>query len=373
MKIDAFNVGFHVQHRKLELDMQDVKSTTTQTSLKNEITTKTKKVQEEKENIKSIDLELSSKLQAELLKSVHASKNSFIRHDLKAEFESLNFKTQATIKADGRELDIDIEANLKRSFLEHNIIDTRKILHDPLVVSLDGTMPELGKTKFVFDIDSNGKSDQISALKNGSGFLALDKNENGVIDDGSELFGTSSGDGFKDLKAYDDDGNGWIDENDEIFDKLQIWEKTDSGDKLVGIGEVGIGAIFLGNAKTEFSIKDVKTNELNGMIKESGMFVFENGRGGIISQIDLASKEIKEQPQLKTIQKLLKNSKALNTYIQKPKEAEIKGESPIDKLKAQINKLKAKLAKAKGDEAAMINAQIISLQAQMLAFMKMGF
>ncbi len=39
------------------------------------------------------------------------------------------------------------------------------------------------------------------------------------INDGSELFGTSSGDGFKDLATYDEDENGWIDENDSIFSK----------------------------------------------------------------------------------------------------------------------------------------------------------
>ena len=37
-----------------------------------------------------------------------------------------------------------------------------------------------------------------------------------------KLFGTSSGDGFKDLAEYDEDGNGWIDENDSIFNRLKV-------------------------------------------------------------------------------------------------------------------------------------------------------
>lgn len=56
----------------------------------------------------------------------------------------------------------------------------------------------------------------------GSGFLALDRNQNGVVDDGSELFGTQSGDGFAHLALYDQDSNGWIDANDPVFDKLRI-------------------------------------------------------------------------------------------------------------------------------------------------------
>ena len=53
--------------------------------------------------------------------------------------------------------------------------------------------------KFKFDIDSDGKVDEISFVGKSSGFLALDKNEDGKINDGSELFGTKSGDGFSDL------------------------------------------------------------------------------------------------------------------------------------------------------------------------------
>ena len=41
---------------------------------------------------------------------------------------------------------------------------------------------------------------------------ALDINEDGKINDGKELFGTASGNGFGDLAAYDQDNNGWIDE-----------------------------------------------------------------------------------------------------------------------------------------------------------------
>ena len=77
----------------------------------------------------------------------------------------------------------------------------------------------------MFDIDADGEEESISYLQGGSGYLALDKNGDGVINDGSELFGTKSGDGFADLAEYDADGNGWIDENDPIFDKLLIWAK----------------------------------------------------------------------------------------------------------------------------------------------------
>ena len=45
--------------------------------------------------------------------------------------------------------------------------------------------------------------------------------------------GCLSGDGFQDLAGYDQDGNGWFDENDAVYDKLQVWSKdADGTDRL---------------------------------------------------------------------------------------------------------------------------------------------
>ena len=60
-------------------------------------------------------------------------------------------------------------------------------------------------------------------------FLALDLNGDGRINNGSELFGALSGNGFADLAQYDSDANGWIDENDEIFQRLKVWSGADDG------------------------------------------------------------------------------------------------------------------------------------------------
>ena len=91
-------------------------------------------------------------------------------------------------------------------------------------------MANLTDQKFFFDIDADGKKDEISELAAGSGYLALDHNNDGKINDGSELFGPESGDGFADLAEYDDDGNGWIDENDAVWKKLKIWCRNKKGE-----------------------------------------------------------------------------------------------------------------------------------------------
>ena len=146
---------------------------------------------------------------------------------------------------------------------------------DPLVINLDTDIASLSDQKFEFDIDGDGILDSISMLQGGSGYLALDKNGDGKINDGTELFGTSSGDGFKDLAMYDEDGNGWIDENDEIFSKLLIWSKDENGnDELYHLKDKGVGAICISKVSTNFSLNSLKTNQTNGQIRSTGVFLY---------------------------------------------------------------------------------------------------
>lgn len=132
----------------------------------------------------------------------------------------------------------------------------------------------------MFDLDGDGREDKINRLKPGSGFLALDKNGDGMINDGSELFGTRSGNGFADLAAYDTDHNGFIDEGDEIWDKLKIWVTDEDGNEhLYSLAEKGVGAICLQNAATDFTVKG-ENNQTNGCIRRSGFSCMRMGTQG---------------------------------------------------------------------------------------------
>lgn len=214
-------------------------------------------------------------------------------HHYYEEKENTSFYTSGTVKtADGRTIDFDIEAEMSRRFSEHTTvqIDYGAVqLMDPLVINLNGGTAEVSDQKFYFDIDCDGKLDNISLLEQGCGFLALDRNGDGKINDGSELFGTKSGNGFADLAVFDMDGNGWIDENDEIFNHLRIWTKDAAGnDKLVALGVAGVGAIYLGHVASKFSLNSQKDNTTNAVVRESGLFLHENGQAGVIQQVDLA-------------------------------------------------------------------------------------
>jgi hypothetical protein len=194
---------------------------------------------------------------------------------------------------EGKEVSFDIQLNLSNNFIGKNDLDLE--IRDPLVINFDAPSVGLSDSKFEFDIDNDGEIDQISNLKQGSGFLALDKNGDGTINDGSELFGTESGNGFRDLDIYDEDGNGWIDENDSIFESLRVWKKSDTQDELVALGEVGVGAIYLGYTASPFEIKSESDTSTLGIITSTGLFAKENGDIGTMQNINLAKSNQKDE------------------------------------------------------------------------------
>ena len=208
------------------------------------------------------------------------------------ETESLSFTSQGIVKTeDGRELNFDIELSMSREFsqeMEISCDSVEVMMTDPLVISLDSNPIGVSDQKWMFDIDADGKVDQISLLSNGSGFLVFDKNNNGKIDDGSEMFGAKTGNGFKDLSEYDSDKNGWIDEADDIYDKLSVWIKDDAGnDKMLSLKQANVGAIYLGNVKSEYALKSDKDNSYNAQIRRSGIYLSESGQSRTIQQLDM--------------------------------------------------------------------------------------
>lgn len=202
--------------------------------------------------------------------------------------QKLSLSTKGIIKAADKTIQIDVEFNLHRTFLSDinpNLQALKK--SDPLVISLDTKMPEFLDEKVSFDIDADGEVDQISRLAKNSGFLALDINQNGKIDNGLELFGTRTGNGFAELMKFDYDKNGWIDESDEIFHKLRIFQNDKDERKLLALGEVGIGAIFLGSMDLKFDYKDRQNNTI-AQLKSAGIFLSESGGLGAVSGVDFS-------------------------------------------------------------------------------------
>lgn len=213
------------------------------------------------------------------------------RQERYVEQEKLSFRAAGVVQtADGRRIDIQVALNMSREFVQESQVEIRggsAVKIDPLVINFDGLGAGLTQTRFEFDLDSDGTAEQIASLRPGNGYLALDRNGDGIINNGSELFGPSTGRGFAELAAYDEDGNGFIDEADSIYHQLRIWMVNDEGShQLVALGDKNIGAIYLGHVTSPFQLKTA-ANESLGEVANSGIYLTENGKVGVIQEINL--------------------------------------------------------------------------------------
>ena len=158
---------------------------------------------------------------------------------------------------------------------------------DPLVLDLDGDGLEVGRYTAQFDMDADGFAELTDWAYGGDGFLARDLNNDGVINDISELFGNASTPGFSALGALDDNADGIIDANDAAWSELRIWVDadldgvTDDGE-LTDLASHGIASIDVGGA-VAVTGEDVRDNE----IRARSTFLRADGSTGAIADVAL--------------------------------------------------------------------------------------
>lgn len=208
-----------------------------------------------------------------------------------SEKEDVSFIARGIVRtADGKQIAFTLQLDMSREYMEQNNQNIRAgdAPIDPLILNFDGKAAELTDKKFSFDLDADGTRENISMPSAGRGFLALDSNGDGMVNDGSELFGPTTGNGFAELKKYDDDGNAWIDENDKIFQRLRIMTVDGEGAGfLSSLGDAGVGAIYLGNATTQFDVRATNDNSLQGQVRTTGIYLKEDGTPETIQLLDL--------------------------------------------------------------------------------------
>lgn len=218
--------------------------------------------------------------------------------------ESTHYQLQGELSLDdGRQINFNVTGNMSRSLRieEGSGIYAGKLERkDPLILNYGGTSAQLTEKAFAFDIDADGEDDQVSFATQGSGFLFIDRNNNGTLDDGNELFGTKSGDGFADLARHDDDGNGFIDSNDNIYQQLKLFSRNESGDDTItSLASVGVGALGLESVATEFELTN-DWQQSRGRLRATGVAVGEDGRVMTLQQVDLTQRSLTNEAQFRS-------------------------------------------------------------------------
>lgn len=136
---------------------------------------------------------------------------------------------------------------------------------DPIVIDLNGDgikFINLIKSKARFDIDNDGFRERVSWLDNSDGFLVRDLNNNGRVDNLSELIGTETQDGFDVLQSNDTNLDGVIDRDDAIFADLKVWNDR-NGDgrcqksELFELDQFNLQSISLKYTEVSLEFNDV--------------------------------------------------------------------------------------------------------------------
>ena len=183
----------------------------------------------------------------------------------------------------------DIEVIFQKAQAEQN----RRI--DPLVFDLGGdgiTTVSLEESNAFFDLDNNGFAEKTSWVGAKEGLLSYDKNGDGIINGGNELFGdrtlmkdgkTLASSGFAALTEYDDNKDGKIDSNDVIYALLRIWQDSD-GDGIASAGElrrlVDLGIVSIGLSYSNTGV----TDSANNIQVRTGTFTLADGSSRAVGE-----------------------------------------------------------------------------------------
>lgn len=191
-------------------------------------------------------------------------------------------------------LEIKFQKIVIREEIEIRIEELRIQQSDPIVLDLTGegiNLTEPGKGA-LFDITADGRLDSTAWVKGGTGLLAYDRNGNGSIDDGSELFGDQNGSnhGFAELAGYDENKDDKINNLDPIYKSLKVYRDQNedgkiSKNELSSLPELGIRSINL-----DFTRASDKING-NFMILK-GSFEREDGSVGLMGDVLLGYRQV---------------------------------------------------------------------------------
>ena len=212
-------------------------------------------------------------------------------HETYAEKEETAFRAGGIVRtADGREIRFALDLKMIREFVQST--DVRFLagdatLVDPLVINFSGTAAQLTDQTFAFDLNADGQDEKIPFVAGGSGILVFDRNGDGKVNDGTELFGPGTGNAFAELSGYDENGDRWIDESEAIYRNLFVWTRdADGHDSLQSLNETGVGALYVSSADSPFALRDSQ-NALRGQVVRTGVFLREDGGAGTLQQLNM--------------------------------------------------------------------------------------
>lgn len=185
--------------------------------------------------------------------------------------------SQTTFQAFG--LNIQMEFSFESVEVTQGVVQQS----DPVTLDLDGDGIEL--TSYTngarFDITGSGTKVNTAFVTGGDAFLAIDRNGNGIVDSGKELFGDQNGaaNGFEELRKLDSNNDGRINASDRDFASLLLFKDNGNGasesGELISLKDAGIDEISLGYRNTDEAASG------GNRLGQVASFRYADGRRGV--------------------------------------------------------------------------------------------
>lgn len=228
-----------------------------------------------------------------------ASRDDYYNYVENCVIEGKPYMTQKEWLEERRKSGVSPETNT--NFSNANSFVERR---DPLSLDLDGDGIETvgANAGITFDFDGDGLKTGTGWVKGDDGFLVLDRNGNGQIDNGGELFGVDTvkangqkaTDGFDALKDFDSNGDGVFDAQDTQFANVKIWQDTNQdgiaqNGELKTLAEHNIVAINLDAKASNHNSNGNLISAIGSFVRGDGSEGTVNANQSLAANLDLAS------------------------------------------------------------------------------------
>ncbi len=206
------------------------------------------------------------------------------------EQQSLSYQMQAQLSIDKQEISIEYQLDLSSNYTRINSFkSSAAALKDPLIIQFGNQSLGNIKEKVQFDVNNDSQMNSLPVFSGDVGYLVFDKNNNQKVDNGSELFGPNTGNGFAELATLDSNNNGFFDPQDQNFQQVFIWQpstKSREDNNLISLSQAGITAIYLTPINTPFNFRD-NNGEVSAQLRQSSFAIKENKQALGVHQLDL--------------------------------------------------------------------------------------
>jgi len=199
--------------------------------------------------------------------------------------QELSYNMQGEFNINGKNILLDYSFHLASNKIQYNSYEIdRAELKDPLLVQFG--QQGLGEIsgQVSFDINQDDKTDKLPTFSGDVGYLVYDKNSNNQADNGSELFGPATGNGFSELAQLDDNNNGFLDREDSAYQQLYLWQPEKN--TWLSLAEAEIEAISTVAIATPYTFYNEK-DEVQAQLRYSSFAIGESGRGFGVHHVDV--------------------------------------------------------------------------------------